>query len=69
MEKALIQISPMLPTDRPRQLAPLYGRFFLACICAALILAIIGGSALCASSLADIKRHNAAAFGKQGDSA
>ncbi|MDA5633395.1 MULTISPECIES: hypothetical protein [Rhizobium/Agrobacterium group] len=61
----MIQISPMIPTDLPEQPTPLYGRFFLACICAVLILAIIGGSALCATSLADIKRHSAAAPGKQ----
>jgi hypothetical protein len=52
METALIQISPMIPTERPQQ--------------AVLILAIIGGAALCATSLAEIKRHNAAAFGEGG---
>lgn len=62
----MIQISPMIPTERPQQAAPAYGRFFLASVCAVLILAIIGGAALCATSLAEIKRHNAAAFGKGG---
>ncbi|WLP53226.1 hypothetical protein [Agrobacterium fabrum] len=57
----MIQISPMIPTARPQQEMPRYGRFFLACICAVLILSIIGGAALCATSLAEIKRHHAAA--------
>ncbi len=61
METALIQIYPMIPTERPKQVTPPYGRFFLACICAVLILAIIGGAALCATSLAEIKRHHDAA--------
>jgi hypothetical protein len=61
METALIQISPMIPTERPQQAAPSYGRFFLACVCAILILAIIGGAALCATSIAKIQRHHAAA--------
>jgi hypothetical protein len=56
----------MIPTERPQQAAPAYGRFFLASVCAVLILAIIGGAALCATSLAEIKRHNAAAFGEGG---
>ncbi len=61
METALIQISPMIPTERPQQVTPPYGRFFLACACAVLILAIIGGAALCATSIAEIKRHHVAA--------
>ncbi len=61
METALIQISPMIPTERPQQATPAYGWFFLACVCAVLILAIIGGATLCATSLAEIKRHYAAA--------
>ncbi|MBM7323935.1 hypothetical protein JS562_12525 [Agrobacterium sp. S2] len=56
----MIQIYPMIPAERP-QVTPAYGRFFLACICAVLILAIIGGAALCATSLAEIKRHHVAA--------
>ncbi len=63
METALIQISPMIPTERPQQATPPYGRFFLACVCAVLILSIIGGAALCATSIAEIKRHHAAAGG------
>lgn len=51
----------MIPTERPQQATPAYGRFFLACICAVLILAIIGGAALCATSLAEIKRHHVTA--------
>ena len=61
METALIQISPMIPTERPQEATPAYGRFFLACVCAVLVLSIIGGAALCATSLAEIKRHHAAA--------
>ena len=61
METALIQILPMIPTAPPQQETLAYGRFFLACVCAVLILAIIGGAALCATSLAEIKRHHAAA--------
>jgi len=61
METALIQIYPMIPTERPQQATPPYGRFFLACACAVLILAIIGGAALCATNLAEIKRHHVAA--------
>ncbi|QCL89634.1 MULTISPECIES: hypothetical protein [Agrobacterium tumefaciens complex] len=57
----MIQIYPMIPTERPQQAAPAYGRFFLACACGVLILAIIGGAALCAASLAEIKRHHVAA--------
>lgn len=57
----MIQISPMIPTERPQQATPPYGRFFLACICAVLILAIIGGAALCATRLAEIERYHAAA--------
>lgn len=52
METALIQISPMIPAKRPQQPTPPYGRFFLACVCAVLILAIIGGAALCATDQA-----------------
>lgn len=61
METALIQISPMIPTERPQQTTPPYGRFFLACIAAVLILSIIGGAALCATRLAEIERYHAAA--------
>ncbi len=61
----MIHILPMIRTDRPQQAATPYGRFFLACICAVLIVAFIGGAALCATSLADIKRHHADAPGKQ----
>ncbi len=56
----MIQISPMIPTERPQQPTPPYIRFFLAGICAALMLAVIGAAALCATSLAEIKRHHAA---------
>ncbi len=56
----MIQISPMISTERPQPAAPRFGRFFLACICAVLILAIIGGAALCATNLAEIKRHDPA---------
>lgn len=55
----MIQISPMISTDRPQPAAPPFGGFFLACICVVLILAIIGGAALCATNLTEIKRHNA----------
>lgn len=48
----MIQISPMIPTKRSQQPMPLYGRFFLAGVCAVLILAIIGGAALCATDQA-----------------
>jgi len=65
MEAALIQISPMIPTECPQQQTPAYGRFLFAYVCAVLILAIIAGSALCAASLAEIKRHQVAAPGTQ----
>lgn len=45
----MIQISPVIPTKLPQQPTPPYGRFFLACVCAVLILALIGGAALCAT--------------------
>ncbi len=45
----MIQISPMIPAKRPQQPTPPYCRFFLACVCAVLILAIIGVAALCAT--------------------
>ncbi|WLD96028.1 hypothetical protein PX860_10660 [Agrobacterium leguminum] len=54
----MIQIYPMIPTERLQQATPPYGPFFLACVCAVLILAIIGGAALCATSLTEIKRHH-----------
>ena len=34
--------------------------FLPACACAVVILAIIGGAALCATRIAEIKRHHAA---------
>lgn len=55
----------MIPTDRPQQAAMSYDRFSLACICAVLILAFIGGAGLCATSLADIKCQHADGPGKQ----
>lgn len=45
----------MLPTERPEQSTPPYGLFFLACIAAVLILSTIGGAALCATRLVEIK--------------
>jgi len=65
METALIQISPMIPTECPQQQTPAYGGYFFACVCAVLILAIIAGSALCSASLAEIKRHQVATPGTQ----
>ncbi|MGC4389584.1 hypothetical protein [Agrobacterium sp. M50-1] len=61
----MIQISPMISTDCPQQQTSAYGRFFFACVCVVLILAIIAGSALCAASLAEIKRRQVAAPGTQ----
>ena len=48
----MIQISPMIPTKRPQQPTPPCGRFFLTCVWAVLILATIGGAALCATAQA-----------------
>ncbi|WFN88005.1 hypothetical protein [Agrobacterium pusense] len=51
----MIQISPMILTERPQQSSPPYGLFCLACIAAVLILSTIGGAALCVTRLVAIK--------------
>jgi hypothetical protein len=66
MEVPLYQLSPMYPINRQqlgtfkKQPQP-YGRFFLACITATLLLGLFGGFALCATRLSEIERMHAAA--------
>lgn len=62
----MIQISPMIPQTRhdlgtfhKDSTAP-YGRFFLACVTAVLLLGCLGGVALCATRLSEIERIYAA---------
>lgn len=63
----MIHISPMIPQTRHdlgtfrKEAAVPYGRFFLACITAALLLGCLGGVALCATRLSEIERMHAAA--------
>ncbi|NSX84432.1 hypothetical protein G6L86_02425 [Agrobacterium tumefaciens] len=62
----MIHISPMIPqtrhdlgTFRKDNTVP-YGRFFLACVTAVLLLGCFGGVALCATRLSEIERMYAA---------
>lgn len=67
MEAALIHIFPMIPQTRHdlgtfrKDSAVPYGRFFLACVTAVLLLGCLGGVALCATRLSEIERMHAAA--------
>ncbi|WP_334154262.1 hypothetical protein [Agrobacterium pusense] len=63
----MIHISPMIPQTRHdlgtfrKESAVPYGRFFLACVTAVLLLGCIGGVALSATRLSEIERMYAAA--------
>lgn len=62
----MYQLSPMYPLSRQqlgtfkKQPQP-YGRFFLACVTATLLLGLFGGIALCATRVTEIERMHAAA--------
>ncbi|UXS34017.1 hypothetical protein FY152_17830 [Agrobacterium tumefaciens] len=62
----MIHISPMIPQTRHdlgtfrKDSAVPYGRFFLACVTAVLLLGCIGGIALSATRLSEIERIYAA---------
>lgn len=62
----MIHISPMIPQTRHdlgtfcKDSAVPYGRFFLACVTAVLLLGCIGGVALSATRLSEIERIYAA---------
>ncbi|MDH0615898.1 MULTISPECIES: hypothetical protein [unclassified Agrobacterium] len=62
----MIHISPMIPQTRHdlgtfrKDSAVPYGRFFLACVTAVLLLGCIGGVALSVTRLSEIERIYAA---------